>query len=288
MKQFKIFNRKGSSPGYQINNNGEQEIYIYDEIGSPGGYWGVDPEQFAKDLKAMVGPVTIRINSPGGSVFGGMSIYNAIQSYEGGTTTIIDGLAASAASYIALAGDTVKISQGAFIMIHEAWSIAIGNASDFRKEADLLDKIDGQIAGFYARKTGKDLSEIQEIMTEETWFTADEAKEFGLVDEVIEKTKPAENLFDLSVFNNVPDALNQSKACETQKPKDFETALRDAGMSRREAKAVLADGLKALNPETEQEDLPDLVDTELENKKREYARMQLELDEIFINMKGTV
>jgi ATP-dependent Clp endopeptidase proteolytic subunit ClpP len=249
-----MFNRKGSTPGYQINKKkNEQEIYIYDEIGSPGGFWGVDPEQFAKDMKELTGPVNIRINSPGGSVFGGMSIYNAIQSYDGGTTTIVDGLAASAASYIALAGDTVKINQGAFIMIHEAWSLAIGNAKDFRKEADLLDKIDGQIAGFYARKTGKELSDIQEIMTDETWFTADEALEFGLVDEVMEKTKPAENLFDLSVFNNVPDALSQSEACETQKPKDFETALRDAGMSRREAKAVLAGGLRAIEkPEPEE------------------------------------
>jgi ATP-dependent Clp endopeptidase proteolytic subunit ClpP len=281
-----MFNRKSSSPGYQINKKkDEQEIYIYDEIGSPGGFWGVDPEQFAKDLKAITGPVKIRINSPGGSVFGGMSIYNAIQSYEGGTTTIVDGLAASAASYIALAGDTVKINQGAFLMINEAWSLAIGNASDLRKEADLLDKIDGQIAGFYARKTGKELSDIQDIMTDETWFTADEALEFGLVDEVIEKTKPAENLFDLSVFNNVPDALNQPEACETQKPKDWESALRDAGMSRREAKAVLAEGLKALNPESENEPYP--VDNEMEAKKREFERMQMELDEIFIDMKGT-
>lgn len=281
MKQFRIFNRKNSTPGYQINKKkDEQEIYIYDEIGSPGGLWGVDPEQFAKDLNELTGPVNIRINSPGGSVFGGMSIYNAIQSYDGTTNTIIDGLAASAASYIAMAGDTVKINQGAFIMIHEAWSLAAGNASDFRKEADLLDKIDSQIAGFYARKTGKDLSDILDVMKDETWFTADEAMEFGLVDAVIEKSKPAENLFDLSVFNNVPDKLNQSEACETQKPKDFETALRDAGMSRREAKAVLADGLKALNPE------PDSVDTEHENKKREFERMQMELEEIFIDIKG--
>ena len=271
MRKFKMFNRKGTSPGYQINKKkDEQEIYIYDEIGAPGGFWGVDPEQFAKDLNELTGPVKIRINSPGGSVFGGMSIYNAIQSYEGGTTTIIDGLAASAASYISMAGDTVKINQGAFIMIHEAWSLAVGNASDFRKEADLLDKIDSQIAGFYARKTGKDLPEIQGIMTDETWFTADEALEFGLVDTVIEKSKPAENLFDLSVFNNVPDALNQSEACETQKPKDFETALRDAGMSRREAKAVLAEGLKAIAE-------PEPTETKASLKDRDILMAEFEL-----------
>jgi len=256
MKTKRIFNRKGSTPGYRIENKkDEQVIYIYDEIGFPGDFWGVDPEQFAKDLAEMSGPVTVRINSPGGSVFGGMSIHNAIAQYDGPTTTVVDGLAASAASYILMAGDTVEINQGALIMIHEALSLAIGNASDFRKEADLLEKIDGQIAGFYARKSGKELSEIQRIMTDETWFTADEALGFGLVDAVIEKEKPAENLFDLSVFNNVPDSLVETEDRETRPPKDFEQALRDAGMSRQEAKAVLAEGLKAIEePEPEEPD----------------------------------
>jgi len=252
MKTKRIFNRKGTTPGYRIENKkDEQVIYIYDEIGFPGALWGVDPEQFAKDMADMSGPVMIKINSPGGSVFGGISIYNAIAQYNGETTTICDGLAASAASYILMDGDTVKINQGAFIMTHEAWSIVMGNATDMRKEADILEKIDGQISGFYARKTGKELSEIQGIMTDETWFTADEALDFGLVDAVIEKEKPAENLFDLSVFNNVPDSLVETEGRETRPPKDFEQALRDAGMSRQEAKAVLAEGLKALNPEPE-------------------------------------
>ncbi len=273
MKHFRIFNRKGSSPGYQINKKkDEQEIFIYDEIGAPGGFWGVDPEQFAKDMNELSGPVKIRINSPGGSVFGGMSIYNSIQSYEGETTTIVDGLAASAASYIAMAGDKVKINQGAFLMIHEAWSMAVGNSADFRKEAELLDKIDSQIAGFYSKKTGKELSDIQDIMTDETWFTADEAFEFGLADEVIEKIKPAENLFDLSVFDNVPDKLVNSEDCETQRPKDFETALRDAGMSRREAKAVLAEGLKAIaEPE------PEPIETKANYKDRDILMADFEL-----------
>lgn len=274
MKTRRIFNRRGNSPGYVVNKKkDEQVVYIYDEIGSPGGYWGVDPEQFAKDLAEMSGPVAIKINSPGGSVFGGMSIYNAIAQYDGETTTVCDGLAASAASYILMAGDTVKINQGAFVMIHEALSIMYGNAKEFRKEADLLEKVDKQIAGFYVRKTGKDLSEIQDIMTDETWFTADEALEFGLVDEVMEKEKPAENLFDLSVFNNTPDSLVHTEDRETRQPKDFEQALRDAGMSRREAKAVLAGGLKAIEePEPEEP-----IEKQASTRDRDILQAEFEL-----------
>lgn len=290
-KSESIFNRKGKSPGYQIQNKDEAtEVYIYDEIGSPGSWWGVDPEQFAKDLVAIDGDVVIRINSPGGSVWGGMSMYNTIKDFKGGSTTvIIDGLAASAASYIALAGDRVQINQGAMIMIHEAWACMCGNAGDLRKEADLLDKIDEQIAGFYARQTGKDLEEIQDAMTEETWFTADEALEWGLVDEVLEKEKPAENLFDLSVFNNVPDALDKSKDRETRQPKDFEKALRDAGMSRREAKAVLSDGLKAIEtldtfPQPEEPE-PDPDNTRQRQMEKDRMHRKIQLSKFNIERK---
>lgn len=242
MKKLKMFNKSGTGPGYRIENKAEEtEIFIYDEI----GWYGVEAESFVKELKEVTGDITVRINSPGGSVFDGMAIHNAIKDHKGKKTVIIDGLAASAASYIALAGDIVKINQGAFFMIHNAMSCAIGNAVDFQKEANLLTKIDEQIAGFYTRKTGKTMEEIKAKMGEETWFTAEESVEFGLADEIIEK-EPEENLFDLSVFNNVPGALNKTEDRETRPPKDFEKALRDAGMSRSEAKAVLAGGLKAI------------------------------------------
>jgi len=230
-------------PGYEIQNKQNvTEVYIYDAI----GWLGVEAETFIKDLKDIEGDVLVRINSPGGSVFDGTAIFNAIKERQDRTDTIVDGVAASAASYIALAGNTVSMSEGAFLMIHEPFSIAIGSAEDFRKEAGLLDKVSDQIAKFYAKKSGKDLSEVKQAMADETWFNDVEAKEFGLVDSIVEEN-PAENYFDLSVFNNVPDKLLVSEDSETLKPKDIEQALRDAGMSRQQAKAFYAEGKRALD-----------------------------------------
>jgi len=242
MKNRSIFKR--NRPGYEIRNKSEKEpteIFLYDEI----GFWGVTAEAFAKDLKAIKNAVTIRINSPGGSVFDGVAMYKAISDFKNPTTTIIDGLAASAASYVALAGDTVQMSEGAFMMIHDPYSMVVGTSGDMRKEADLLDKIRDEIAGFYVRKSEKSIDEIVAMMAEETWLNGEDAVEFGLVDEVLKKD-PVKNSFDLTIYNNVPDVLTSSEDCGMQKPKVLENALRDAGLSRREAKTVLSNGLKAL------------------------------------------
>lgn len=243
-KAFKSPFKRGQ-PGYEIQNksSGPSEIYIYDEI----GFFGVDAQQFSQDLKAMSGDVLVRINSPGGSVFDGMAIAQAIRERKDRTDTVVDGLAASAASYIALAGNEVRITEGAFLMIHEPWSLVIGSAEDMRKEADLLDKVNGQIAGFYAKRTGKPLDEIKEVMAAETWFTGPEALDFGLVDKV-DGQEPAQNCFDLSIFNNVPDSLTQPSDSDTLTRRDVEQALRQAGMSRQQAKAFYAEGKHALEP----------------------------------------
>jgi len=154
-------------PGFEVQDKGDvTEIYIYDEI----GFFGVDAQSFAQELKGVKGEVKIRINSPGGSVFDGMAIYNAIREHKSKTTTIVDGLAASAASYIALAGDEVHMAEGAFFMIHEPYTVMVGTADDMRKEADLLDKINDQIVQFYAQKSGKTSDEIKVKMKDETWF----------------------------------------------------------------------------------------------------------------------
>ena len=167
MKNRAMFKNK-RKPYYEINNKKTvTEIYLYDEI----GWYGVNAETFVKDLKAIKNDVVLRINSPGGSVFDGMAIYNAVKDFKHGITTIIDGLAASAASYIALAGDTVKMAEGAFLMIHDPMSLVIGSAEDMRKEAELLDKVRDQIAGIYQRKSGKSKKAIVELMKDETWFT---------------------------------------------------------------------------------------------------------------------
>lgn len=148
------------------------EIMLYDEIGS----YGISAKAFVTALaQAGAGPVKVRINSPGGDVFDGMAMYNALKAHPGGVTCVVDGLAASAASFIALAGDSLEMGSASTLMVHNAWSMAFGNKNDMRATADVLDKIDGQINAMYAAKTGGDPADIAAMMDSETWMTADEA-----------------------------------------------------------------------------------------------------------------
>ena len=250
-KSFKSPFKRGK-PGYEIQNgaDGVTEMYIYDEI----GWLGVEAEVFVQDLKRLKGEVLVRINSPGGSVWDGMAIYNAIRERKEPTNTIVDGLAASAASYIAVAGHKISIAENAFLMIHEPWSGVIGPASEMRKEADLLDKVNEQIINMYVKKSGKAFDEIQAAMADETWLNGKDAVEWGLADEVTEE-QPVENLFDLSVFNNVPESLTaRSFSGDSPARKDIEQALRQAGLSRAQATAFYAKGKAVLADEEVSDD----------------------------------
>jgi ATP-dependent Clp endopeptidase proteolytic subunit ClpP len=157
------------------------EILVYDEI----GYWGVSARDFAKALAdAGAGPITLRINSPGGDVFDGLAMFNAVRA-RGNVTTVVDGLAASMASILMLAGDSVAIQEAALVMIHRAWGLTIGNAEDHVAQAATLEKIDGQLAAIYAGRMGEADEAILALMSAETWFTSSEAESLGLVDTVI-------------------------------------------------------------------------------------------------------
>lgn len=160
------------------------EIMVYDEI----GFWGVTAADFVAQLKNITAPkVVVRINSPGGDVFDGLAIFAAIQGYSGEVTCVVDGWAASAASFIALAGKETTMAPNAFMMIHKAWAMAIGNADDMGDMKDTLDKLDGQLAQIYAKKSGKPVDEIMALMAgkvDGTWFTAQEALDAGLIDEI--------------------------------------------------------------------------------------------------------
>lgn len=169
---------------------GGAEILLYDEIGS----YGIGAGTFAAQLAEITAStITLRINSPGGDVFDGLAMYATLQSHPATISTIVDGLAASAASIVALAGTKLAMAENAFLMIHKAWSIALGNADDFKSQAAVLDKIDGQLAAIYAKKSGKPLAQIQAAMAAETWYTADEAMSFGLADAVIDDDTQASN-----------------------------------------------------------------------------------------------
>jgi ATP-dependent Clp protease protease subunit len=157
------------------------EILLYDEI----GFWGVTAKDFLAALtRAGDGPLTLRINSPGGDVFDGYAIYNALKARSAPVDVVIDGIAASAASFIAMAGRTVKMAEPSMMMIHNANGFCMGDRRAMADMGDILGKIDGQIAAVYAAKTKGDAANFTTAMNAETWYTASEAKDAGLCDEL--------------------------------------------------------------------------------------------------------
>src|SRR5690606_4620718 len=138
------------------------------------------------------GPLHVKINSPGGDVFDGIAIYNMLADYNGPVTVTVDGLAASAASFIAMAGSTVQMNRAAQMMIHDASGFAFGNAADMRAMAALRAQVSDTAAGIYAARTGRPVDELRDAMLTETWYTAQAAVDAGLADEMIPHPAPAD------------------------------------------------------------------------------------------------
>ena len=167
-------------------------IHIFDQIGED---WfsnsGITAKSFADTLQAVgPGPLNVEINSPGGNVWDGLAIYNMLRGRQSAVTTRVVGVAASIASIIALAGDTVEIADAALMMIHDPSGLTAGTSEDMRKMADALDQHAAILSGVYEKKTGKTASAIRAAMKAETWFTSAEAITFGLADKISEE-KPA-------------------------------------------------------------------------------------------------
>lgn len=183
---------------------------IYDLTGVIDPWYETNARSLARFLADAGGEdVTIRINSPGGSVFEGAAMYNMLFDYGGNVSAVVVGLAASAASVVAMAGDTITMHPGAFMMIHNSWTGAVGDTRDMTKAAALLAKIDKQLAGVYAQKTGKKVADIAALMDAETWFTADEAVAGKFADAVAKKEKvKAYALGDLK-FKNLPGQISE-------------------------------------------------------------------------------
>jgi ATP-dependent Clp endopeptidase proteolytic subunit ClpP len=186
-------------------------VDIYDEIGGGGGWFsdpGVTAVDFVATLAQITGDLEIHINSPGGDVFEGLAIYNAIAQRPGNVVTIVDGLAASAASFIAMAGTQRIICPGAMMMIHDASGLCMGNAADMRELADLLDKVSENIAAIYQAHSPQSGIDWRAAMEAETWYTADEAVAAGLAHKLA--TRPAVAAlaaaakFDLSAYLHAP------------------------------------------------------------------------------------
>lgn len=202
------------SSGYKMVNRGNDrgEIYLYGTIGMDWFGEGISAKTFADDLKKLgnVKTIDLRIQSEGGDVFAGKAMYSLLVEHEATIVTHIDGLAASAASFIAMAGKEIRISEGAFVMIHNAWTWAVGGADDMRRTADLLDTVNATIRDVYAARTKNTDKKIKEWMDAETWMTGKDAVANGFADSVVENMKVAASIRDPDRFKHLPAALRPS------------------------------------------------------------------------------
>jgi ATP-dependent Clp protease protease subunit len=218
---------------------GGAEVVIYDEIGA----FGIPAKAFLDELKAL-GPVaelTVRINSPGGSVFDGVAIYNALKRHDAAITVWIDGIAASIASMIAVAGDEVVMPENAMLVLHDPSGLVAGTAADMRAMAEALDRMKAGMVAAYRDKSERDGAEIEALMAAETWLSGQEAVALGLADRVEEPVRMAAH-FDLSRFRNTPpqlaalvampspqeDDMSDSKKASPRKPGRDESATPQA------------------------------------------------------------
>lgn len=197
-------NAAESKPMRAESNGDEATIYLHGVI---GGWWGdIDETMFAQAMaNTKADTIHLRINSPGGDVFAARAMMTAIAQHSAKVIAHVDGYAASAASGICMACDEVEMSAGSQMMIHEGWTITMGNKRDHRKVGDLLEKIDNGLTDDYARRTGKDPKDIAAMLEAETWLDADEAVEQGFADrkvDVVEKRKS--NTWNLSAYKNAP------------------------------------------------------------------------------------
>jgi ATP-dependent protease ClpP protease subunit len=215
---------------YEIRNQAEgAEIFIYDEI----GMWGITANDFVRDLRDLRGQtLDVYINSPGGEVFDGLAIYNALTKHDSLVNTTVDALAASIASVIAQAGNTRSMVKSAALMIHEPHGLALGTREDMQKMIEMLDTAGDQIAGVYADRAGGTVEEWRSRMADETWYKAEAAVEAGLADEVGGEEAEAKmaayagRVFNLSKYQNVPDWVKQQKG----KPRDAGRTMSQANL----------------------------------------------------------
>ena len=199
------------------------DVYIFDEIGT----FGLTAQSFIEEIKSYKDtPISLHINCVGGDVFEGMAIYNVLKKRTARTTVYIEGIAASMGSVIALAGDEVVMAENSLFMIHNAWGGAMGEATEIRKTAALLDKISGEIADIYTKKTNLPYNRVKEMMDEETWLSADEAFNLGFIDSISDAIKVAAK-YDVSKFKNITDKEIQNKLSVNLKSKKMTEELKN-------------------------------------------------------------
>lgn len=223
-------------------------IEVFDVIGED--YWtgeGVTAKKIGAKLRELDGAdVSVYINSPGGDMFEGLAIYNLLRDYSGEVTVKIIGMAASAASVIAMAGDTRQIGASAFYMIHNAWTLAAGNRHEFRAMADYLEPFDAAMAEIYAAGTDIPVADIVKLLDAETWINGKDAVEQGFADELLASDK----------------VLHDTAQSSTSAAAKIDIALAASGMPRSERRALLKQIKNGTHTAADPEDTPRAVDTE--------------------------
>ncbi|MBO6542302.1 MAG: Clp protease ClpP [Alphaproteobacteria bacterium] len=200
-------------------------ISIYGEIGQDMFGDGITSRRIAGALRSIgKRDVTVNINSPGGDFFEGVAIYNLLREHPAMVTVKVLGMAASAASVIAMAGDRIEISEVGFLMVHNAWARAVGNRHDMRSAADTLEPFDDAMAGLYAARAGVDRSVSVEWMNKETWFGGQKAIDAGLADDLLEA-----------------DAITEEKTGAANALRKVEKILTKSGLTRSESRSLLRD-----------------------------------------------
>nr|WP_051739161.1 head maturation protease, ClpP-related [Virgibacillus massiliensis] len=224
------------------------EIYIYGDIES---YKFIEEDttatSFKEDLDGLgdVSSINLYINSPGGSVFEGLAIYNMLKRHKAHVNVQVDALAASISSVIAMAGDTIYMPKNSMLMIHNAWTMAVGNSADLRKMADDLDRISQSSMQSYLEKAGDKLSEdkLKEMLDAETWLSADEAKGLGLADVVLESNQMAASINNdlFANYKNVPKQLQkeEKQAISSQEMAERQRIAEEAKADSEYTKTIL-------------------------------------------------
>jgi ATP-dependent Clp protease protease subunit len=210
-----IFKLTRTPPGYQMRAAaGTGTIHLYGLIGGDFFSEGITAAQFAKDLKAMGGVSTInlRINSEGGDVFQAKAMHALLAAHPARIVVHVDGLAGSAASFLAMVGDEIRIAEGGFFMVHNALTGTVGNAAEHRTKADLLDAVDETIVSTYAARTKLHPTVVRSLMAEETWLNAASSIKHGFADLIVQSAKVAACVRHPELYRNTPRELMPRRA----------------------------------------------------------------------------
>jgi ATP-dependent protease ClpP protease subunit len=285
-KEAKVANAK---KWYKIQAKSDDvaEISIFGDIGNSWFSEGVTDASFKEDFDKIKDSKDIRlvINSSGGNLFMGLSIYNIIASRRDRVSVEVYGVAASAASIIALGGRDLKMREGTFFMIHNAMAMVAGNAKDLRDMADTLDKVSGELVNIYETHSDLSVDEIKGYMDDEKWFTASEAIDAGFATEIVDEQIAASISIDPHqyAYKHIPegiraDAEGNKKPPETER--QLEEVLRDAGFSRQQAVDIAAHGFKADQrdsvPEEDQRDSePAQVEAKASHPRKNFILLEM-------------